>query len=167
MNRYDGLTMEELCQLKVGELADENCALFIWTVTPKLDQLFPILKAWNFRFINKAFSWIKVDKNNNPRLLPGYYTGSNTEDCYLAIRGKMKPIDKGVRQVVISRLEKHSKKPNEIRERIVKLFGDLPRLEIFSRQCEKYDKDGWVNVGNEVDGLHVREAIELITKNEY
>lgn len=49
----------------------------------------------------------------------------------------------------------HSKKPDEIRERIVDLCGNLPRIELFAREkCE-----GWVSIGNEIDGKDIREAI--------
>ena len=38
------------------------------------------------------------------------------------------------------------KKPDEIRDRIVELVGDLPRIELFARQ----KTDGWGVWGNEV-----------------
>ena len=49
----------------------------------------------------------------------------------------------------------HSKKPDEVRERIVELCGDLPRIELFARQ--RYE--GWDCLGNEIDGRDIREAI--------
>ena len=41
---------------------------------------------------------------------------------------------------------KHSQKPDDIRNRIVKLVGDLPRIELFARQ----KTEGWDVWGNEV-----------------
>jgi N6-adenosine-specific RNA methylase IME4 len=52
-------------------------------------------------------------------------------------------------------VERHSKKPNEARDRIVQLMGDLPRIELFARQ----KTDGWDVWGNEVDS-----SIELSEK---
>jgi N6-adenosine-specific RNA methylase IME4 len=49
----------------------------------------------------------------------------------------------------------HSKKPPEIRERIVKLCGDIPRIELFARQ----QVEGWDALGNEIDGRDIRESI--------
>ena len=37
--------------------------------------------------------------------------------------------------------------PPQIRDRIVQLFGDLPRIELFARQAV----DGWDKWGNEVE----------------
>ena len=77
----------------------------------------------------------------------GYYTRANAEICILATKGKTLPrISRRVHQVVLSHVEEHSKKPNEVRKRIVELFGDLPRIELFARQYA----DGWDCWGNEV-----------------
>ena len=76
----------------------------------------------------------------------GYYTRCNPEQCLLATKGKPKRISKSVRQLIVSRLEQHSKKPEDIRNRIVELSGDLPRIELFARQSV----EGWDSWGNEV-----------------
>jgi len=47
----------------------------------------------------------------------------------------------------MSRIEEHSKKPDEARKRIVELVGDLPRIELFARQ----KTDSWDTWGNEVE----------------
>ena len=52
-----------------------------------------------------------------------------------------------VSSVIVSHIEEHSKKPNEVRERIVQLFGDIPRIELFARQTVP----GWDCWGNETD----------------
>ena len=61
--------------------------------------------------------------------------------------GHPKRVDAGVRQVILSHIEEHSKKPDEARERIVRLMGDLPRVELFARQSP----EGWDVWGNEVE----------------
>ena len=48
-----------------------------------------------------------------------------------------------------------SKKPDEIRDRIVELCGDVPRIELFER--EKFE--GWDCLGDAIDGKDIREAI--------
>ena len=72
----------------------------------------------------------------------------NVELCLLGIKGKPNRfrIDKRIKQLVIAERKKHSQKPNEVRERIVKGFGDIPRIELFARQLA----DGWDCWGNEV-----------------
>ena len=54
---------------------------------------------------------------------------------------------KNVHQVIVSHIEEHSKKPDEARRRIVRLMGDLPRIELFARQKTA----GWDVWGNEVE----------------
>jgi N6-adenosine-specific RNA methylase IME4 len=152
MSRYKGMTYEEVIAFcsKIKDIAAPNCALFLWHCPPKYVQypLKDIMDACDFRYITKAFTWIKVDKKGIPRLLPGYYTGSNSEDCFLGLKGKMKVQDKGVRQVVVAPLTQHSEKPTEVRDRIVQLFGDLPRIELFARQRV----EGWDAFGDQVEG---------------
>ena len=63
----------------------------------------------------------------------------------LAVRGKPKRKSAGVHQFIISPIEKHSKKPDETRDRIVELMGDVPRIELFARQ----HTPGWDVWGNE------------------
>lgn len=55
-------------------------------------------------------------------------------------------------------VERHSKKPDEVRRRIERLMGDVPRAELFAREVHP----GWVCVGNEIDGMDIRDAIEQL-----
>ena len=74
------------------------------------------------------------EKNGKPFFGIGHYTKSNAEVCLLAIRGRPKVVSNYVSSVIISPREEHSKKPDEARDRIVQLCGDLPRIELFARQ---------------------------------
>jgi hypothetical protein len=76
----------------------------------------------------------------------GYWTRANPEMCLLATKGKPKRKSKNVEQFILSARRKHSQKPDEARTRIVKLCGDVSRIELFARQ--KFD--GWDCWGNEV-----------------
>lgn len=133
--------------LPIKNITADNCALFLWTTFPYLDKQIEVLKAWGFTYKTLAFSWIKTNKKKaTPFFGIGYYTKSNCECCLLGIKGKMKPIDNTISSCVISQREEHSKKPDEIRNRIVELFGDRLRIELFARQYT----DGWDVWGNEV-----------------
>ncbi|MCX4363291.1 MAG: MT-A70 family methyltransferase, partial [Clostridia bacterium] len=93
-----------------------------------------------------GFSWVKTNpKNGKPFFGVGYYAKSNCEICLMGIKGKMKPISNAVSSCVISPRREHSRKPDEVRERIVDLFGNVPRIELFARQ----NTDGWDCWGNE------------------
>ena len=77
----------------------------------------------------------------------GFWTRANAEICILATKGNPKRISAKVHQVIISPIEEHSKKPNEARERIVELVGDLKRIELFARQ----KVNGWDTWGDEIE----------------
>jgi len=150
MHRYRGLDPDECRAFGAFTkyLAAPDAALFMWHVAPKYAE-YPIHEVmdWSgFRYINKAFTWIKVSKTGNPRYLPGQYTGSNSEDCFLGLRGSFSTgdvVNRGVNQVVIEQLRQHSKKPDAVRDRIVKLFGEVPRIELFAtEQAEGFDAWG-------------------------
>lgn len=88
---------------------------------------------------------LKIKFLNNPSLW--YYTKSNCEVCLLGIKGKLKPITNTISRCIISERREHSRKPDEVRERIVQLFGNLPRIELFARQKQ----EGWDCWGNDTN----------------
>ena len=73
-----------------------------------------------------------------------------------------KRISKSISQLIISPLEQHSKKPDEVRKRIVELFGELPRIELFARQ----KTSGWDVWGNEVEGSASSRILENAGKGD-
>ena len=143
---YPLMTMEQIQNLPIREISDKNCAIFMWCTFPYLDKQIKLFEKWGFKYKTLGFSWIKTNKRDGkPFFGVGYYAKSNCEVCLLGIKGTMKPITNKVSSCVISPKEEHSKKPNIVRERIVQLFGDLPRIELFARQ----HADGWDCWGNE------------------
>ena len=143
MNEYD------IYNLDIGELSDDNSALFIWAINAKIPQAIELIRRNGFRYVGVAFCWIKTSqKTGEPNCrMAGNYTLQGMELCLLAIKGSMKTLDRTVRQVLKSPREHHSKKPDVIRHEIVRLFGDIPRLELFARE----KTEGWDVWGNEVE----------------
>jgi N6-adenosine-specific RNA methylase IME4 len=76
----------------------------------------------------------------------GRWTRSNAELCLLGTKGKPSRINAGVHSVVDAPIGLHSQKPAVVRDRIVALVGDLPRIELFARVATP----GWDVWGNEV-----------------
>ena len=77
----------------------------------------------------------------------GFWTRSNAEVCLLATKGHPKRKSASVHQFIISHREQHSKKPDEARDKIVELMGDISRIELFARQ----KTPGWDVWGDEVE----------------
>lgn len=147
-SHYPTMTIEEIQALPVSELADKDCALFMWITFPLLKQSLSVLSSWGFKFKTIAFVWIKQNRKSDSLFWGmGYWTRANAEFCVLATKGKPKRMAKNVHQVIVSHIEEHSKKPDEARRRIVRLMGDLPRIELFARQKSA----GWDVWGNEVE----------------
>lgn len=144
---YPTMTMQEIERLPIQRIAHENCALFLWVTFPYLDEQIKLFEKWGFRYTTLGFSWTKTNKKNGePFFGVGYYAKSNCEVCLMGIKGKMTPITNEISSCVIAPREAHSKKPDEVRNRIVQLFGDVPRIELFARQ----HIEGWDCWGNEV-----------------
>ncbi len=149
-SHYPTMTKEEIENLPIKEIASESAVLFLWVTYPCLEQGLELIKKWGFCYKTCAFSWIKLNKKSKTDFVGmGYYTRANNEICLIATRGKtLERKSRAVRQVVLTPIEEHSKKPDEVRKRIVELFGDLPRIELFARE----EAEGWDCWGNQVKG---------------
>lgn len=142
------MSLPELERLPVGEIADANCALFLWATFPTLSDALRLIGAWGFAYKTVAFVWLKQNRKADSWFFgTGFWTRSNAEVCLLATKGHPKRVSAKVHQIIVSHIEQHSKKPDEARDRIVQLMGDLPRIELFARQSP----DGWDVWGNEVE----------------
>ena len=139
--------IDALCALPVETLAAKDCLLFLWATFPMLPEALRLIKAWGFTFKTVAFVWLKRNKKSPTWFYGlGHWTRGNAEICLLATKGHPKRQAANIHQFIISPIEAHSKKPDEAREKIVTLMGDLPRVELFARQSPP----GWEVWGNEV-----------------
>ena len=147
-DHYQTMPLEDICALPVKELADKDCALFMWVTLPFLRDSFKVIDAWGFKYKTVAFVWIKQNRVNDSIFWGmGMWTRSNAEICILAVRGNPKRTAANIHQVIISHVQEHSRKPNEARLRIEALMGDVPRIELFARESPP----GWDVWGNEVN----------------
>jgi N6-adenosine-specific RNA methylase IME4 len=161
---YDCMKLSDICTLQVDgrivhEIADDDAALFLWVVQPMLPEALQVMQAWGFSFRTVAFYWVKMAQNwtddiqgsllparLSPRVGLGYHTRSGAEQCWLGIRGNgYTRINQDVEQVLHAPLREHSRKPDEIAERIVRLVGDVPRIELFARKS----RPGWYVWGDQ------------------
>jgi len=146
LSSYECMNLKELKSLPVEDIASDNSSLFMWVTLPMIKEGLELMSSWKFTYKTTAFVWNKTYKKGNPYCGMGYWTRSGCEICILGFRGKMERERKDVYQVISSPVTQHSKKPDEIRDRIVRLMGDLPRIELFARHKIK----GWDSWGNEL-----------------
>ena len=146
------MSIDELCALPVADIAAPDSALFLWATFPQLPEALRLIKAWGFTYKSVAFVWLKKNRRADSWFYGlGFWTRSNAEVCLLATRGHPRRRAANVHQFIISPIEGHSKKPDEAREKIVALMGDLPRVELFARQTPT----GWDVWGNEVESVNL------------
>jgi len=151
---YEVQPAEWLEMLPIAQLMAADAAMFLWVPQPFIPDAVQILKCWGFNYRTVAFYWIKMPARwtpesgrIRPRLGLGYHTRSGAEQCWLAMRGRgYKRQCQGVEQVIHAPLRAHSQKPDEIIERIERLVGDVPRIELFARA----HRPGWTVWGDEV-----------------
>jgi len=142
---YRTMGIEEIKGLPIKELGGVDSVLFMWVVNPLLPEAFEVINSWGYKYKTVAFCWNKQTKNGKWVSNLGRWTMGNIELCLLATRGTPKRIIKNIKQLVIAERKRHSEKPQEVRNRIVELMGDLPRIELFARQ----KTEGWDTWGNE------------------
>lgn len=146
--QYKTMSVEDLCKLPVGHLAAPDSAMFMWATWPTLPDALRVLHEWGFRYVNCAFDWVKVNKiAPTPFVGLGHWTRGNSEPCLLGVRGKPHRVDAAVQQIVCAPVGRHSAKPPEVRDRIIRLMGDRPAIELFARERTP----GWDCWGNEVE----------------
>nr|DAK25128.1 MAG TPA: N6 adenosine methyltransferase subunit [Caudoviricetes sp.] len=168
--QYPLMTDADICALPVKDIAATDCVLFMWATYPKLPTALDVIKAWGFSYKTIGFQWIKQNRSGNGTFFGlGRWTRGNTEPCLIATKGsapcivldeegsapcliatKGKPgrVSRSVSQLVFSPLRAHSQKPDEVRDRIVELMGNIPRIELFARSAAS----GWECWGNEAPG---------------
>ena len=145
--KYPQMKPEEINSLPVNDIAADNCILFMWITFPKLLIGLEAMESWGFKYRSAAFTWVKKNKKADSWFWGmGHWTRANAEVCFLGVKGKQQRESASVHSVIDERIQEHSKKPDIVRNKIVELCGDLPRIELFARQKH----EGWDSWGNEV-----------------
>jgi N6-adenosine-specific RNA methylase IME4 len=155
---YPTMSAGDIASLPVGDLAADDCALFMWATWPTIQQAFAVGTAWGFEYKTCAFTWAKVKKglapdthlrlneDSNWHMGMGFWTRANSEVCLLFTKGRPSRMNKDVRQLIVASVRNHSQKPDEQYERIERLVKG-PYLELFARE----KREGWFAWGNEVE----------------
>jgi N6-adenosine-specific RNA methylase IME4 len=139
-NHYPTMTLEDICTLKVSELATPDAILFLWTTSPLLEQSFVVIRSWGFEYRTSAV-WIK------PSIGMGYFVRQQHELLLIARRGNppMPAPDARPPSVIEAPRGEHSEKPIEAYELIERMYPELPKIELFARNA----RAGWAAWGNQ------------------
>jgi N6-adenosine-specific RNA methylase IME4 len=147
---YNSMADEDIWTLPVQGLAADDCALLMWATFPKLDIGMRTIKMWGFSYYREFTTWIKINRHKGtPVTGIGRVTRSNAEVLLLGVRGQIvqrRLQEETVGSVTLHRRGGHSEKPRSVLRDIERVWGNLPRIELFSRQRQV----GWDAWGNEV-----------------
>lgn len=164
--KYPSMTIEEICAVPVKHIVADDAVLFLWVTWPFIFKAERVMEAWGFEYMTLGFDWAKTNpKAGTPFFGMGSMTRSCTEPCLLAKRGKPKRVDAGVHSYTEAKRREHSQKPIKVRDKIVRLLGDVPRIELFAR-CSA---PGWHLWGDQAKGysdyIDIEQAVaDLATK---
>jgi len=154
--QYDVMTMDDIRNLPVPEIAAKDCCCFLWTTTPLLPQGLAVLDRWGFEY-KSCLYW---DKKNYPL---GFWFRGRVEPCLIGIRGTVKafrssavnliqdaPAEEYLCDAIVleEKARGHSVKPEAFWGLVAPLAarGGGPAIELFSRR----ERPGWDAFGNQV-----------------
>lgn len=137
LHHYDTMTFDEIAAYPVGDLAEENCHLYLWVTNPHLPHVWRIVEAWGFDY-KTMLTWVK------PQIGTGHYFRGATEHVLFCTRGSLPLRDAGIRNWFEADRTEHSEKPDAFYELVERAsFG--PFAELFARR----QRDGWDVFGDE------------------
>lgn len=174
---YEIMTEDEIKAFDWSRYMAKRCVILLWVTGPKLDVAFRCVEAWKIshglRYVGVAYKWIKTTKDGRPIGAAGPRpTGVKPlgEDVIMLTnvkRGRPLPLQTEAQvqwcnneDAIVESCEvlapkarrgEHSRKPAIVRTKIVELFGDLLRLELFARA----QASGWSGHGREYPGVTV------------
>lgn len=152
---YESMSIDEMAELPVGTWAADDAVMAMWVYDPMLPLALELANAWGFGFVTVLFRWFKTtdgqlrmfDPTPTPNFGLGYHTrGGACEECWLFKRGHGLPVRRhDIRKEFFAPVREHSRKPDEVPDWIVALYGTAPRLEMFART----KRAGWDQFGDE------------------
>ena len=152
LSRYDTLTTDEICELPVENKVTEESHLYLWVPNALVGDGLKVMQSWGFTYKSNIV-WAKRRKDGGPDGRGvGFYFRNVTELVLFGVRGKMRTLPPGRRQVnmIETRKREHSRKPDELYD-IIEACSPGPFLEMFAR----YPRDGWQTWGDEADAAVV------------
>ncbi|MPZ58460.1 MAG: hypothetical protein GEU91_18600 [Rhizobiales bacterium] len=170
-NHYPTQATDEICKRPVGEIAEQDCVLFLWATVPMLPDALRVMAAWSFKYRSHAV-WRKIYPGKQQGM--GYWFRINHELLLIGTRGTIPCPAPGENwgSVFEEPVGKHSAKPDRFYELIEAYFPNLPKIELNARR-ERLGWDAWGNespqptdaVGEAID--HDPETGEIIDGERY
>ena len=146
LDRYDTMSAAEIAALPVADVVAANAHLYLWVPNALLPEGLAVMQGWGFRYVSNLV-WAKRRKDGGPDGRGvGFYFRNVTELVLFGVRGSLRTLEPGRRQVnmIETRKREHSRKPDEAYD-VIEACSPGPRLEMFAR----YARPGWAVWGAE------------------
>lgn len=141
---YETMTLDQIKAMPVASVARKDCWLWLWATAPMYDQARETMHAWGFSYVTQGV-WLKTTKSGAPAFGTGYVLRNSHEPYLIGKIGKPSICSRSVRSAIVAQRREHSRKPDEAYRDAALLAGDVPKLELFSRE----PREGWSTWGNE------------------
>lgn len=148
LSRYDTMDWKEIAALPVSEVAASQSHCYLWVPNALITEGLQVLEAWGFTY-KAMLVWAKRRKDGGPDGRGvGFYFRNVTEPILFGVRGQLRTLAPGRRQVnmIETRKREHSRKPDELYE-VIESCSPGPYLELFAR----YPRSGWSVWGDEAE----------------
>ena len=149
LRRYSTMSLEEIAALPVQDAAAAQSHLYLWVPNALIAEGLQVMEAWGFTY-KTLMVWTKRRKDGGPDGRGGgFYFRNSTESVLFGVRGGLRTLAAGRRQVNIidAPKQEHSRKPDEMYD-IIEACSPAPYLELFAR----WPRPGWISWGTEADG---------------
>ena len=156
LHRYKTMKLEEICAMPVKDIAAVQSHLYLWVPNALLADGLQVMSAWGFTYKTNIV-WYKVRKDGGPDGRGvGFYFRNVTELLLFGIRGKLRTLAPGRREVniVVSQKQEHSRKPSKVYD-VIERCSTGPYLELFARSPRR----GWMQWGDEAPMRSDLEAL--------
>ena len=149
-NHYPTSDLLDIINRPVGQIAADDCVLFLWATAPMLPQAIRVMQGWGFEYKSHVI-WRK------DRAGTGYWFRNWHELLLVGTRGHIPAPAMGTQfpSVIDAQVGEHSAKPDAFYEAIERYFPSLPKIELNARRA----RAGWDAWGNEAP----LESVDLDT----
>lgn len=133
-NHYPTSGTDAICARPVGDIAADDCALFLWATVPMLPDALRVMAAWGFDYKSHCI-WAK------DRIGTGYWFRNQHELLLVGTKGSVPAPAMGtqIASLVDAPVSGHSEKPQAFYELIESYFPSLPKIELNARSSRR----GW------------------------
>jgi N6-adenosine-specific RNA methylase IME4 len=148
LDRYDTMTAGDIAGLPVADVVADRAHLYLWVPNALLPEGLQVMEGWGFRYVSNLV-WAKRRKDGGPDGRGvGFYFRNVTELILFGVRGSLRTLPPGRRQVnmIETRKREHSRKPDEAYD-VIESCSPGPYLELFAR----YPRQGWTAWGDEAE----------------